>query len=237
MRAARTHVSNQGGQSVPRAQAHARDAPKGQHINTTMPSAAAPGYLARFRATCATDTPPPPPPPSSHAVPPPPPLCDHRVARAADAVRIRAHNRIIRRKLQATKTTIHNSLGAVMIVARREARARHIDTRERRRADMRRSEQHSRQHRRSASPVRAARGLQPGTAAARVELAARRAADRARRRADLRRRNTEYTQRRRGATTRCDTWLSTPVEARRRKLRKPPDPDLVAELARLMATV
>ena len=45
----------------------------------------------------------------------------------------------------------------------------------------------------------------------------------------------EEARRHRGAASRCDTRLSTPVEARRRHLRKPPDPDLVAELARVLA--
>ena len=83
--------------------------------------------------------------------------------------------------------------------------------------------------------MRAERRLRPGTAAARVALAARREEDRAARRIELRRRNAEQARRRRGASSRCDTRLSTPVEARRRHLRKPPDPDLVAELSRALA--
>ena len=59
--------------------------------------------------------------------------------------------------------------------------------------------------------------------------------DRAARRIELRRRNAEQARRHRGASSRCDTRLSTPVEQRRRHLRKPPDPDLVAELARALA--
>ena len=83
--------------------------------------------------------------------------------------------------------------------------------------------------------MRAARRLRPGTAAARVALAARREEDRAARRIELRRRNAETARRHRGASSRCDTRLSTPVEQRRRHLRKPPDPDLVAKLARVLA--
>ena len=193
-------------------------------------------YLDRYKATTAADRPPPPPTPSTNATPPPTPQYgDRRVARAADAARIRAHNRVMKRRIAATKPQIVHRHSEIVVVARREARARQIDARERRRADLQRSERASRRQRRSASPVRAARRLRPGTAAARVALAARREEDRARNRAELRRRNAETARRHRGASSRCDTRLSTPVEQRRRHLRKPPDPDLVAELARVLA--
>ena len=194
-------------------------------------------YLDRYKATTAADRPPPPPTPSTNATPPPTPQYgDRRVARAADAARIRAHNKAMRRRIASAKPQIIHRHSEIVIVARREARARHIDARERRRLDLQRSERASRrQQRRSASPVRAARRLRPGTAAARVALAARREEDRAARRIELRRRNAEHARRHRGASSRCDTRLSTPVEARRRHLRKPPDPDLVAELARALA--
>ena len=197
---------------------------------------AAMSYLDRYKATTAADRPPPPPTPSTNATPPPTPQYgDRRVARAADAARIRAHNRVMKRRIAATKPQIVHRHSEIVVVARREARARQIDARERRRADLQRSERASRRQRRSASPVRAARRLRPGTAAARVALAARREEDRAARRMELRRRNAETARRHRGASSRCDTRLSTPVEQRRRHLRKPPDPDLVAELARVLA--
>ena len=208
-------------------------------INHSLEGAAMPlatGYLDRYKSTTAADRPPPPPTPSTNATPPPTPQYgDRRVARAADAARIRAHNRIMRRRLAATQPQIVHRHSEIVVVARREARARQIDARERRRADLQRSERASRRQRRSASPVRAARRLRPGTAAARVALAARREEDRAARRIELRRRNAETARRHRGASSRCDTRLSTPVEQRRRHLRKPPDPDLVAELARVLA--
>ena len=211
----------------------------GARINHSSEGAAMPlatGYLDRYKSTTAADRPPPPPTPSTNATPPPTPQYgDRRVATAADAARIRAHNRVMRRRLAATQPQIVHRHSEIVIVARREARARQIDARERRRADLRRSERASRRQRRSASPVRAARRLRPGTAAARVSLAARREEDRAARRIELRRRNAEQARRHRGASSRCDTRLSTPVEQRRRHLRKPPDPDLVAELARVLA--
>ena len=111
-------------------------------------------YLDRYKSTTAADRPPPPPTPSTNATPPPTPQYgDRRVARAADAARIRAHNRIMRRRLAATKPQIIHRHSEIVIVARREARARHIDARERRRADLRRSERESRRQRRSASPA------------------------------------------------------------------------------------
>ena len=194
-------------------------------------------YLDRYKATTSADRPPPPPTPSTNATQPPPTpqYGDRRVARAADAARIRAHNRIMRRRIASAKPQIIHRHTEIVIIARREARARTTDARERRRADLRRSERESRRQRRSASPVRAERRLRPGTAAARVALAARREEDRAARRIELRRRNAEQARRHRGASSRCDTRLSTPVEARRRHLRKPPDPGLVAELARALA--
>ena len=211
----------------------------GTRINHSLEGAAMPlatGYLDRYKSTTAAGRPPPPPTPSTNATQPPqtPQYGDRRVARAADAARIRAHNRIMRRRLAATKPQIIHRHSEIVVVARREARARQIDARERRRADLQRSERASRRQRRSASPVRAARRLRPGTAAARVALAARREEDRAARRIELRRRNAEQA-RLRGASSRCDTRLSTPVEQRRRHLRRPPDPDLVAELARVLA--
>ena len=129
-------------------------------------------YLDRYKSTTAADRPPPPPTPSTNATPPPTPQYgDRRVARAADAARIRAHNRVMKRRIAATKPQIVHRHSEIVVVARREARARQIDARERRRADLQRSERASRRQRRSASPVRAARRLRPGTAAARVALA------------------------------------------------------------------
>ena len=111
-------------------------------------------YLDRYKATTSADRPPPPPTPSTNATQPPPPQYgDRRVARAADAARIRAHNRIMRRRLAATQPQIVHRHSEIVIVARREARARHVDARERRRADLRRSERESRRQRRSSSPA------------------------------------------------------------------------------------
>ena len=72
------------------------------HIGAAM------SYLDRYKATTAADRPPPPPTPSTNATQPPPTpqYGDRRVARAADAARIRAHNRIMRRRLAATKPQI-----------------------------------------------------------------------------------------------------------------------------------
>ena len=115
---------------------------------------AAMSYLDRYKSTTAADRPPPPPTPSTNATPPPTPQYgDRRVARAADAARIRAHNRVMKRRIAATKPQIVHRHSEIVIVARREARARHIDARERRRADLRRSERESRRQRRSASPA------------------------------------------------------------------------------------
>ena len=226
--------------AAPSRRAKARATRRGHsHRSLLLEGAAMPlatGYLDRYKATTSADRPPPPPTPSTNATPPPTPQYgDRRVARAADAARIRAHNRVMRRRLAATQPQIIHRHSEIVVVARREARARQIDARERRRADLQRSERASRRQRRSASPLRAARRLRPGTAAARVALAARREENRAARRIELRRRNAETARRHRGASSRCDTRLSTPVEARRRHLRKPPDPDLVAELARALA--
>ena len=74
-------------------------------------------YLDRYKSTTAADRPPPPPTPSTNATPPPTPQYgDRRVARAADAARIRAHNRIMRRRLAATKqqAPLARDLGALL---------------------------------------------------------------------------------------------------------------------------
>ncbi len=123
-------------------------------IATTAHIGAAMSYLDRYKSTTAADRPPPPPTPSTNATQPPPPQYgDRRVARAADAARIRAHNRLMRRRLAATQPQIVHRHSEIVIVARREARARHVDARERRRADLRRSERESRRQRRSSSPA------------------------------------------------------------------------------------
>ena len=122
-------------------------------IATTAHIGAAMSYLDRYKATTSADRPPPPTPSTNATQPPPPQYGDRRVARAADAARIRAHNRIMRRRLAATQPQIVHRHSEIVIVARREARARHVDARERRRADLRRSERESRRQRRSSSPA------------------------------------------------------------------------------------